>query len=62
MCRSWCATARTLLISNDELAAMYAAEYRDYESYPQAEVSQDEWCPETYINWDAYWYGDCVSL
>ena len=22
---------------NDELAAMYAAEYRDYESYPQAE-------------------------
>ena len=39
-----------------------AAEYRDYESYPQAEVSQDEWCPETYINWDAYWYGDCVSL
>ena len=26
---------------NDELAAKYAAEYRDYESYPQAEVSQD---------------------
>ena len=47
---------------NDELAAMYAAEYRDYESYPQAEVSQDEWCPQTYIDWDAYWYGDCVSL
>ena len=35
---------------------------RDYESYPQAEVSQDEWCPQTYIDWDAYWYGDCVSL
>ncbi len=47
---------------NDELAAMYAAEYRDYESYPQAEVSQDEWCSQTYIDWDAYWYGDCVSL
>ena len=47
---------------NNELAAMYAAEYRDYESYPQAEVSQDEWCPQTYIDWDAYWYGDCVSL
>ena len=47
---------------NDELAAMYAAEYRDYESYPQAEVSQDEWNPELYVNWDAYWYGDCVSL
>ena len=47
---------------NDELAARYAAEYRDYESYPQAEVSQDEWCPQIYIDWDAYWYGDCVSL
>ena len=47
---------------NNELAAMYAAEYRDYESYPQAEVSQDEWCSQTYIDWDAYWYGDCVSL
>ena len=47
---------------NHELAAMYAAEYRDYESYPQAEVSQDEWCPQIYIDWDAYWYGDCVSL
>ena len=47
---------------NNELAARYAAEYRDYESYPQAEVSQDEWCSQTYIDWDAYWYGDCVSL
>ena len=47
---------------NDELADRYAEEYRDYESYPQAEVSQDEWCPQTYIDWDAYWYGDCVSL
>ena len=47
---------------NDELAAKYAAEYRDYESYPQAEVPQDEWCSQTYIDWDAYWYGDCVSL
>ena len=47
---------------NDELATRYAAEYLDYESYPQAELSQDEWCPQIYIDWDAYWYGDCVSL
>ena len=47
---------------NDELATRYAAEYRDYESYPQAELSQDEWCSQIYIDWDAYWYGDCVSL
>ena len=47
---------------NEELAAMYAAEYMDYESYPDAEVPQGEECPQTEINWDAYWYGDCVSL
>ena len=47
---------------NDELAAMYAADFREYEDSPEIEPQQDEWCPETYINWDAYWYGDCVSL
>ena len=48
---------------NEELAAMYAAEYKDYESYPDAEVPQGEESPQTeIINWDAYWYGDCVSL
>ena len=47
---------------NEELAAMYAAEYMDYGSYPDAEVPQGEECPQTEIGWDAYWYGDCVSL
>ena len=47
---------------NEELAAMYAAEYKDYESDPDAEVPQGEECSQTEINWDAYWYGDCVSL
>ena len=47
---------------NDELAAMYAADFRQYEDSPDAELQQDEWSPEIYINWDAYWYGDCVSL
>ena len=47
---------------NDEFAAMYAAEFRQYEDSPEIEPQQDEWCPEIYINWDAYWYGDCVSL
>ena len=48
---------------NEELAAMYVAEYKDYESYPDAEVPQGEESPPTEsINWDAYWYGDCVSL
>ena len=47
---------------NEELAAMYAADFRQYEDSSDAELQQDEWCPETYINWDAYWYGDCVSL
>ena len=47
---------------NDELAAMYAADFWQYEDSPEVEPQQDEWRPETYINWDAYWYGDCVSL
>lgn len=47
---------------NEELAAMYAAEYMDYESDPDAEVPQGEECSQTEINWDAYWYGDYVSL
>ena len=46
----------------EELAAMYAADFRQYEDSPEIEPQQDEWCPETYINWDAYWYSDCVSL
>ena len=50
---------------NDELAAMYAADFRQYEDSPEIEPQQDERNPDTYdtyINWDAYWYGDCVSL
>ena len=47
---------------NHELAARYAADYRQYEDSPDAELQEDEWCPQTYIDWDAYWYGDCVSL
>ena len=47
---------------NEELAAMYVAEYKDYENDPDAEVPQGEECSQTEINWDAYWYGDCVSL
>ena len=47
---------------NEELAAMYAADFRQYEDSPEIEPQQDEGSPDTYINWDAYWYGDCVSL
>ena len=47
---------------NYELAAMYAAEFREYEDSPEIEPQQDEGNPDTYINWDAYWYGDCVNL
>ena len=47
---------------NEELAVMYAADFRQYEDSSDAEPQQDEGSPDTYINWDAYWYGDCVSL
>ena len=35
---------------NDELAAMYAADFRQYEDSPEIEPQQDEWSPEIYIN------------
>ena len=38
---------------NDELAAMYAADFRQYEDSPEIEPQQDEWCPQIYIDWDA---------
>ena len=47
---------------NYELAAMYAAEFREYKDSPEIDPQQDEGNPDTYISWDAYWYGDCVSL
>ena len=47
---------------NYELAAMYAAEFREYKDSPEIEPQQDEGTPDTYISWDAYWYGDSVSL
>ena len=47
---------------NYELAAMYAADFREYADSPEIEPQQDEGRPDTYIDWDAYWYGDCVSL
>ena len=47
---------------NYELAAMYAADFREYADSPEIEPQQDEERPDTHINWDAYWYGDCVSL
>ena len=39
---------------NDELAAMYAADFREYEDSPEIEPQQDEGSPDTYdtyINW-----------
>ena len=47
---------------NYELAAMYAADFRQYEDSPEIAPQQDEWSPESYLNWAAYWYGDCGSL
>ena len=46
---------------NDELNAIYAAYFREYETYEEAEQPGSEY-PQIGVNWDAYWYGDCVSL
>ena len=46
---------------NDELNAIYAADFREFEN--SEEVGQpDGEVPQIGVGWDAYWYGDCVSL
>ena len=46
---------------NDELNAIYGADFREYEDYEEAGQPGSEY-PQIGVNWDAYWYGDCVSL
>ena len=46
---------------NKDLAAIYAADFREYEAYEEAGQPGGEY-PQIGVNWDAYWYGDCVSL
>ena len=46
---------------NKELAAIYAADFREYEAYEDAGQPGGEY-PQIGVGWDAYWYGDCVSL
>ncbi len=46
---------------NDELNDIYAADFREYEAYEEAGQPGSEY-PQIGVNWDAYWYGDCVSL
>ena len=46
---------------NDELNAIYAADFREFEAYEEAgQLGGD--APLIGVGWDAYWYGDCVSL
>ena len=46
---------------NDELNAIYAADFREFENSEEAGQPGGEY-PQIGVNWDAYWYGDCVSL
>ena len=46
---------------NDELNDIYAEHFREYEAYEEAGQQGSEY-PQIGVNWDAYWYGDCVSL
>ena len=46
---------------NEELNAIYAADFREYETYEEAELPDGE-VPQIGVNWDDWWYGDCVSL
>ena len=46
---------------NKDLDAIYAADFREYEDYEEAGQPGSEY-PQIGVGWDAYWYGDCVSL
>lgn len=46
---------------NKELAAIYAADFREYENYEEAGQPGSE-APLIGVGWDDWWYGDCVSL
>ena len=46
---------------NDELNAIYAADFREFEAYEEAEQPGGE-APLIGVAWDDWWYGDCVSL
>ena len=46
---------------NEELNAIYAADFREYENYEEAGQPGGE-APLIGVGWDDWWYGDCVSL
>lgn len=46
---------------NKDLNAIYAADFREFEAYEEAGQPDGE-VPQIGVGWDAYWYGDCVSL
>ena len=46
---------------NEELNAIYAADFREFESYEDAGQPDGD-APLIGVGWDDWWYGDCVSL
>ena len=46
---------------NEELSAIYAADFREFEAYEEAGQPGGEY-PQIGVGWDDWWYGDCVSL
>ncbi len=46
---------------NDELNAIYAADFREFEAYEEAGQPGGD-APLIGVGWDDWWYGDCVSL
>ena len=46
---------------NEDLNAIYAADFREFENSEEAGQPGGEY-PQIGVGWDAYWYGDCVSL
>ena len=61
MCRSWNATGPDAACINEELSAIYAADFREFEAYEEAGQPDGD-APLIGVGWDDWWYGDCVSL
>ena len=46
---------------NEELNAIYAADFREFEAYEEAGQPDGD-APLIGVGWDDWWYSDCVSL
>ncbi|MFR4723640.1 MAG: hypothetical protein ACLT9S_00080 [Faecalibacterium sp.] len=62
MCRELECDSPDAAYINDELNAIYAADFREFENSGGRGGSRTAKPPLIGVGWDDWWYGDCVSL